>query len=152
MEAFSSGASGSSCRGQRGKLKQTSGVSHYYLFGVQALSITAVVSLLVRAAHLPASLHPTFPAQWSTFHERHLKVGLNGLIFPMMPRRRSLTLMLCALLPPALPVLYVTKARGWREWDKTTLLISHRHFFVVILAGTGGVWITAHNTLQQNVS
>lgn len=52
-----------------GRLKQTSRVSRYYLFAVQALFITGLplctVALLVRQQpHLPASpLHPTFTVQ-----------------------------------------------------------------------------------------
>lgn len=105
-----------------GGLKQTSCVSPDYLFGVRALSITVPQP---GRLHLPASpLQSTVPVQWSTFRERHLKVGLNGLIFPMMSRRRSL-----AAAP--LPSLYCTwhKAKGWNQWNKSTLLISHNHFF-----------------------
>ena len=91
-----------SCWGQNQRLKQNSSVRLCYLFGggggVQPLSITGLPLRPVSQAGEGSSSHisqlvpgiPPSQPQWSTFHERHLKVGLNGLIFPIMSRRRSL--------------------------------------------------------------
>lgn len=120
--------------GQKERLKQTSCLSHFYLFGVQTPSIIVlplcIVSQLVGYSHISQLLlcipllmidvsweAPQGGAKWSYS------------IFPIMSRRRSLTLMLSAMLPPAQPVLYMTKARGWSEWNKSSLLISRCHLF-----------------------
>lgn len=39
----------------------------------------------------------------------------------------------------------MTKARGWSEWNKPTLRVSHSHFLGGNLAGRGGVWISARH-------
>lgn len=97
------GASWGSCWGQKERLKQTS----YYLFGVQALSITAgPQSLPSCKAATTSSSFSTESHSYSPMIDVSREAPQGGAkwsysIFPIMSRRRSLTLMLFAMLLPA---------------------------------------------------
>ena len=116
------GAAGGPCWGQRGETKadlqcqptlfiwRSGSIHHDSLLFFFFFCSVKKKKKRQQQLHLPCSspLHPTFTVQWSTFHERHLKVGLNGLIFPIMTRRRSLTphALCCCCLPACLPGLH----------------------------------------------
>lgn len=83
--------------------------------------------------HPASPLHPTVTAQWSTFHERLLKVGLNGLIFPTSCRvggvRLSRLLCCCCCCCCRLASLYCTRHQREDGVSEITPHTSHSHPF-----------------------